>query len=182
MKKLENFRELAERRYSCRSFKSDPVEQELLLRCVETAALAPSGCNSQPWRFTIVTSDAMRAELVKVSQEIGLNAWTKNVPAFIVVSEIGEPKLMPVVMEHYHDAKRFSAGDVGMATAYLLLEATDLGLATCVVGCFTSSEVVKLLGLPEGDTIRAIVAVGYAEGEAARKKSRKSLDEISKIM
>ena len=33
----------------------DRNEPELLRRCVETAALAPSGCNSQPWRFTIVT-------------------------------------------------------------------------------------------------------------------------------
>ena len=179
---MENFRELAERRQSCRRFKSDPVKQELLTQCVETAALAPSGCNSQPWRFTIVTSDEKRAELAKMTQEIGLNAWTKNVPAFIVVSEIAEPKLIAVVMEHYHNAKRFAEGDVGMATAYLVLAAADLGLASCIIGCFTNSEVVKLLDLPEDDTIRAIVAVGYAEDETARPKARKPLDEISKIL
>ena len=126
---MENFRELAERRQSCRNFKEEPVKPELLRRCVETAALAPSGCNSQPWRFTIVTEAEKRAGLSKIAQEIGLNAWSEKVPAFIVVSEIEEPKLMPKVMEHYHDAKRFAEGDVGMATAYLVLEAAELGLA-----------------------------------------------------
>lgn len=179
---MENFRELALRRQSCRNFKEEPVAPELLRRCVETAALAPSGCNSQPWRFTIVTDTEKRAALSKIAQEIGLNAWSEKVPAFIVVSEIEEPKLLPVVMEHYRDAKRFSEGDVGMATAYLVLEAADLGLATCIIGCFTSSEVVKLLGLPEGDTIRAIVAVGYAADESVRPKKRKPLGEISKTI
>ena len=179
---MENFRELALRRQSCRNYKEDPVAPELLRRCVETAALAPSGCNSQPWRFTIVTDAEKRAALSKIAQEIGLNAWSEKVPAFIVVSEIEEPKLLPVVMEHYRDAKRFSEGDVGMATAYLVLEAADLGLATCIIGCFTSSEVVKLLGLPEGDTIRAIVAVGYAADESVRPKKRKPLGEISKTI
>ena len=89
---------------------------------------------------------------------------------------------MAKVMDHYHDAKRFAEGDVGMATAYLVLEAADLGLATCIIGCFTSSEVVKLLGLPEGDTIRAIVAVGYAADESVRPKKRKPLGEISKTI
>ena len=179
---MENFRELALRRQSCRNFKEEPVAPELLRRCVETAALAPSGCNSQPWRFTIVTEPKTRAALVKITQEIGLNAWSEKVPAFVVVSEIEEPKLLPVVMEHYHDAKRFSEGDVGMATAYLVLEAADLGLATCIIGCFTNEEVVKLLGLPEGDTIRAIVAVGYAADESVRPKKRKPLGEISKTI
>lgn len=179
---MENFRELAERRQSCRSYKEDPVNPELLRRCVETASLAPSGCNSQPWRFTIVTDAEKRAALSKIAQEIGLNAWSEKAPAFIVVSEIEEPKLMRKVMEHYHDAKRFSEGDVGMATAYLVLEAADLGLATCIIGCFTNEDVIKLLGLPKGDTVRAIIAVGYAADGEIRPKQRKPLDEIFKTL
>ena len=40
---------------------------------------------------------------------------------------------MAKVMDHYHDAKRFAEGDVGMATAYLVLEAAEQGLATCII-------------------------------------------------
>ena len=179
---MENFRELALRRQSCRNFKEEPVAPELLRRCVETAALAPSGCNSQPWRFTIVTDTEKRAALSNIAQEIGLNAWSEKVPAFIVVSEIEEPKLMAKVMDHYHDAKRFAEGDVGMATAYLVLEAAEQGLATCIIGCFTNEELIKLLGLPEGDTVSALIAVGYAADETIRPKQRKPLDEILKTL
>lgn len=179
---MENFRELAERRQSCRDFKEAPVAPALLRRCVETAALAPSACNSQPWRFTVVTGAEKRAAIAKIAQEIGLNSWSEKVPAFIVVSEIEEPKLIRKVMEHYRDARRFSEGDVGMATAYLVLEAAELGLATCVIGCFTNDDVIKLLGLPRGDTVRAIIAIGYAADNAVRPKQRKPLDEIMKTL
>ena len=70
---MENFRELALRRQSCRNFKEEPVAPELLRRCVETAALAPSGCNSQPSRFTRVPDAENPAAPPNIAQPLGLN-------------------------------------------------------------------------------------------------------------
>ncbi len=179
---MESFRDLAARRQSCRSFKSDPVAPELLARCVRTASLAPSACNSQPWRFTIVTDAEKRRVLSEITQVLGFNGWSVNVPAFIVVSEIEKPVLEPEVMKQYSDTRLFSEGDVGMATAYLVLEAEDIGLASCIIGSFTNEDVIALLGLPQGDTVRAVVAVGYAENDATRPKLRKPFEEICKII
>ena len=50
-----DFKELARRRYSVRSYQSKPVEKEKLIALVETALLAPSAVNFQPWKFIIVT-------------------------------------------------------------------------------------------------------------------------------
>lgn len=41
-------------RYSCRSFTERAIDSALLKTCVETAGLAPSACNSQPWKFHII--------------------------------------------------------------------------------------------------------------------------------
>ena len=57
---MKDFYELAQRRQSCRNFKDKAVDGELLVRCVKAASLAPSACNSQPWKFVIVTNDGRR--------------------------------------------------------------------------------------------------------------------------
>ena len=178
---MKDFYELARRRQSCRSFKDKAVDGELLVRCVNAASLAPSACNSQPWSFVIVTKEETRRELSGLLREIGLNAWTEGAAAFIVISENAEPILMPKVAEKY-GAKHFAAGDVGMATAYLILEAAEQGLGCCIVGTYNDAEVKKLLGIPEGDAVRAVVALGYAEDETVREKKRKEISEITKMI
>ena len=65
---MKDFYELAQRRQSCRNFKDKAVDGELLVRCVKAASLAPSACNSQPWKFVIVTNDEKKGALAKLVQ------------------------------------------------------------------------------------------------------------------
>ena len=52
MTEWEAYFDLIAARQSCRRFDpARPAEREKLVRCVEAARLAPSACNSQPWRF-----------------------------------------------------------------------------------------------------------------------------------
>ena len=75
---MKDFYELAQRRQSCRNFKDKAVDGELLVRCVKAASLAPSACNSQPWKFVIVTNDEKKGALAKLVQEIGLNIYRRR--------------------------------------------------------------------------------------------------------
>ena len=56
------FLELARTRQSDRAFTTQAVSREDLLTCVQAAQLAPSACNSQPWKFVII-DDAVKAVL-----------------------------------------------------------------------------------------------------------------------
>ena len=49
--------ELAEKRYSCRAYRSDEVEREKLEYIMECVRLSPSAVNKQPWLFRIVSCD-----------------------------------------------------------------------------------------------------------------------------
>ena len=42
-------------RRSIRSFRSDPVPDEVIHQMLEAARLAPSGSNRQPWRFIVLS-------------------------------------------------------------------------------------------------------------------------------
>ncbi|MGB0412043.1 MAG: 5,6-dimethylbenzimidazole synthase [Pikeienuella sp.] len=48
-------------RRDVRRFRSDPVDEDVLEKCLEAARLAPSVGLSEPWRFVRVTSDKARA-------------------------------------------------------------------------------------------------------------------------
>lgn len=55
------FAELLAWRRDVRRFRTDPLDEEILRRCLDLAALAPSVGNSQPWRFVRVSDPARRA-------------------------------------------------------------------------------------------------------------------------
>ena len=64
------FANLAGRR-SVRQFQPGMPPRELIVRAIESATHAPSGMNKQPWRFVIVSNDAVKARMVEcVSREI----------------------------------------------------------------------------------------------------------------
>lgn len=52
-------------RRSVRTFSSEPVAKDVLVRIMEAAITAPSSTNRQPWRFTVVRAAAMRAKIVE---------------------------------------------------------------------------------------------------------------------
>ena len=62
----EAFTQIAEGRRSIRAFKADPVSQSQIEQIFQSAARAPSNCNTQPWLAHIVTGEKLeelRAEL-----------------------------------------------------------------------------------------------------------------------
>lgn len=173
---MTDFSELAARRQSCRHFSDKPVEREKLLKCVQTASLAPSGCNSQPWRVLVVTDPAKRAEVAASTQQLGLNEYTAKAQAFFVVLET-RARLMPKVASIL-DSQVFAKGDLGAFTYGLTLEAEAQGLGTVILGMFDRPKLIELLGIPDGQSIFMVVAVGYPASDTVRPKARKPLEEI----
>jgi nitroreductase len=59
------FLELVQKRQSTREFLDRPVEHDKVKRCIEAARLAPSACNSQPWKFIVIDEPELRAASVR---------------------------------------------------------------------------------------------------------------------
>ena len=73
--------EAIEQRRSIRSFRGDPVPEEAILQMLEAARIAPSGTNRQPWRFIVVTDEAERKQLRKMSYN---QAFIEEAPVVFV--------------------------------------------------------------------------------------------------
>ncbi len=54
------FQDVVRARRSVRAFRSDPVPPEVIRDLLQTACLAPSGTNIQPWKVHVVTGEMRR--------------------------------------------------------------------------------------------------------------------------
>ncbi len=170
--------EAIQTRQSCRSYQKKDVEQEKLVRCMQAVRLAPSACNSQPWSFIVVNNPEVSPKLGELTRAYGINKFTVNVPAYVVVVE--EPAML---IGRKEPDQKYAHGDVGIAVSHLCLSATAQGLSTCILGSFDAQGVRELLEIPQEKTIRLVVAVGYADpDDKLREKKRKSLDEFVRFI
>jgi len=67
--------------------------------------------------------------------------------------------------------------DLSIATAYMILQAHELGLGTCWLGRFDEAQVKSILGIPDPVRVVAVTPLGYP-AEQPVAKPRKKLAEI----
>jgi len=71
-------------RRSIRRFAPDDVPDEMINQMLEAARLAPSGSNSQPWRFLVVKDAAKRKELRRISMNQRFVEEAPDLPPVVV--------------------------------------------------------------------------------------------------
>ena len=170
-----NFSEIAKNRQSCRSFDgSREVEEEKIAAILETARLAPSACNGQPYHFSVCQGEA-GAAVTKACQGAGMNKFASDAPVMLVISE------MPYSKRAAAGAKvmgnDYRSIDIGIAAAYITAEAAAQGLGSCILGWLDNEKIKSICGL-QGKA-RLVIAIGYPkEGDKLREKVRKDMSEL----
>ncbi len=161
------FLELTRKRYSVRSYKPDPVEDEKLQQVLEAACLAPTAANRQAFRLIVVHTKGREADL----QRIYNRPWFTQAPLVICACVVpGEAWVR-------RDAKSYGDVDIGIVMDHLIMAATELGLGTCWVAGFDLAAAREVLGAPEQVTPMLFTPLGYPADEPKPKK-RKSIGEL----
>ncbi len=170
-----NFMEIAKTRQSCRNFDADrEVEAEKLSLILESARLAPSACNSQPYHFTVCRGETAK-EVEHACMGMGMNKFADKAPIAIVISETDYNPTAALGAK----VKRtdFRSVDIGIATAYITSEATAQGLSTCILGWLDDEKIRKICNLK--NPVRLVIVLGYAaEDDVHRNKKRKDFNEL----
>lgn len=144
-------RQAIRQRRAYRSLDPVPITEALVKDLAEAVSLTPSCFNNQPWRFVF----AYERQVLESLWE-GLsrgNAWMKA--ASILVAAFSKRDLDCVVR-----GREYYLFDLGMATAFLILRATELGLVAHPVAGFDEGHVKEVLGIPEEMTVITLIAVG----------------------
>lgn len=163
-----DFRELASKRISVRGYLPDPVPEETLARLLDTARMAPSAANRQPWHIVVVRDGAMRRAI----HDACPRDWLLQAPLILFVGI--EPA---AAWTRAEDGWNAAETDGAILMTHLTLAAADLGLGTCWIAAFSPAKLRVALALPDGIVPYAITPLGRP-ADAGRLKQRKRQTDV----
>ena len=204
--------DLIKNRKSVREYQEKPISKEDLTKILEAGYYAPSWMNSQPWKFIAVENQETKDLLCELS---GNQPHVKNAAALIVCiadkhgwskEEFGAvlasrgigpegqekifniPMFYPVLLGEDKVLMR-SVEQVTYAVSYMMLEAKELGIDSCIIGAIQNEATVikkpelvqkvnEKLNLTSDDVLITIITLGYAKEETPTVKSRKDFNKV----
>ncbi len=167
-----DFYEVIKTRRSVRSYKKEPVPDDVLEKVLNAARIAPSGSNRQPWKFIIIKDPEKKKKMVQLCEG---QKFIAQAPVLIVACGKNIHYNRGGWMGDYS-----MIVDIAIAVDHLTLAARAEGLGTCWIGSFDNEGIKKFLGIPEDVNVVALTPLGYPEDENVFKetKNRKKLEEI----
>lgn len=167
-------------RRSIRKYKADQkVEESKLAAILESARIAPSGSNTQPWHFVVVQSEENRQKVADVSHD---QQWMMTAPLHIAcVADVSPRVENPEALSLNELSSNFelkqAIRDVSIATEHMVLTAESLGLGSCWVAWFTQDQIRPVLNIPENQFVVAVLTIGYPD-EAPQPRPRKEMNDM----
>jgi nitroreductase len=138
-------------RRAYRSLAPVEITRELIRDLAECASLSASCFNNQPWRYVFVYDPEVLGQMRDVMSRG--NEWTFD--ASMIIAVLSKREYDCVIRE-----REYYLFDVGMATALLILRATELGLVAHPIAGYSPRKVREVLGIPDDVDVVTLVNVG----------------------
>lgn len=174
-----DFSEIVQKRYSCRAYDVErKLEREVIEEIIEAGRLAPSACNSQPWKFIVVDDKELIEKVAKTTQSalLGINKFTPDAQAFIVI--VKECKEFSEKVKQIMSHRDYTPYDIGIVSATMCYKATELGVGSCILGWYNGEKTQEILDIPKNKSVELVIALGYPKGEDVPQKRRKNREMI----
>jgi nitroreductase len=191
-----------EQRRSIRKFKSDSITDETIRQLLEAARLAPSGCNSQPWRFKIVKDLKTKQQLQALAFD---QKFVSEAPVVLVVcadvqgyldgrvsgvqdlGKIGafDDEICEILNKatqvksqlKIEDLSSSVSFNVAIAIEHIALRALDFGLGTCWMRLINEKAIRQMFGWDNNIYPVALLPIGYPD-ESPALRNRRPLEEL----
>ena len=203
--------DLIKERKSVREYLDKDIPQEDLKKILTAGYLAPSWMNSQPWKFILVKNPEVKKLLSELSSNqphvananalivciADKNGWSKEefgeVLAARGIGETGREKIFNIPMFYppllgEDKVLMRTVEQVTYAVSYMMLQAKELGVDSCIIGALSNEATVvkkelmdkvdEALNLKEGQVLITIITLGYAKEETPTVKQRKDFDSV----
>jgi nitroreductase len=145
-------------RWSARSFAGRGVSPEALRKVFEAARWAASSGNGQPWRFLVGLKGSETHEKIAGALAGANKAWAPKAPVLILGTALA--------VNAKGGTSPYALFDLGAASAYLTLQAAELGMTTHQMAGFDHEAARQALVIPAEYSLGTVIALGY-QGEPA---------------
>jgi len=163
-------------RRSVRSYKKKKIPRDILIKIIEAGNQAPSGMNSQPWRFVVVEDEEFHRRLTQVA--------VPNAKRLLEGIKETDPERYELIKRRYEELEdpiyysapvivfvigRGTYADLScpLACENMMLAAHSMGIGSCWVyfgSLVTEDELIrKTLELRDDERIFGPLVFGYPE-------------------
>lgn len=181
-----------------------PVSPEVVLDCIRLSQQAPTGSNSQGWRWLVVTDDAKRLALSELYRKAGgdylaLGAKQTQASGHAQTARVLDSAVH--LVEHLHEVpvhvipclkgKLPDGAPSAMAAGYfgsiypavwsfqLALRSRGLGTVLTTLHLAFADEAAKILEIPDDVTQCGLLPVAYTIGDDFKPATRRPPEHIT---
>jgi nitroreductase len=183
---------------------SRPVEREVVLECLDIALQAPSGGNSQPWRWLIIDDPSVKGQIAELYRKSHDPYMAMNRAAVEGAGTTDMTSIMDsstYLSDHMHEVPVLvipcllnrlpdTAGVVDTAGFYgsilpaawsfmLALRSRGLGSAWTTLHLNYEREAAEILGIPDTVTQTVLLPVAYYTGEDFKPARRQPASKVT---
>jgi nitroreductase len=186
-----------------RRVKPDPVDERIVLRCIEVALEAPTGSNGQNWEFVVVTDAEAKAALARQYRRVwsvygGLGErlrsgddqtarilksvrWQvehfEEIPVLVVCCLRGGGRLPFVPSPPIASSSHYGSIYPSVQNLLLAARAAGLGASLITLPLWSTTVARRILDLPLRVEPCCIVPIGWPTGRYG-PKARKPVGEV----
>ncbi|UOY91277.1 nitroreductase family protein [Ectobacillus sp. JY-23] len=203
---LNDFNTIVKGRRSVRKYDTNvKISKEEMTQIIETATLAPSSVNMQPWRFVVIESPEAKATLAPLARFNQLQVETSSAMIALfgdlnnfdyaeeIYGRAVELGYMPAeVKERQLEAigglyanvtpeqmKDIVLIDGGLVAMQFMLAARAHGYDTCPIGGFEKDQIAEAFGMEKDRYVPVmLISIGKAE-EAGYQSVRLPVDRVA---
>jgi nitroreductase len=148
---IMDVKDAIDKRRAYRSLEPVRITENIINDLASSAQLCCSCFNNQPWRYVFVYDPAVLEKMHDVFAKG--NEWARK--ASMVIAVLSKPKLDCIIKD-----RKYYLFDTGMATASLILRATELGLVAHPIAGFSPAKTRQVLSIPDDIEVVTLVIIG----------------------
>ena len=146
-----NVKKAIEKRRAYRSLNPIEISEDLVKDLAHIAQITPSCANNQPWNFIFIYDKDQLEQLFSFLSEG--NKWVEK--ASLIIAVFSQPENDCVIRE-----RLYYLFDTGMAVAFIILRATELGLVAHPIAGFNEEKAKRTLEIPDEMRLIALIIIG----------------------
>ena len=194
----ERFMEVVRTRRSVRTYKPDPIDDDMIRKVIEAGKWAPSGNNTQPFEIVVIRDPHLMEEVSGILKKVHGSKSKQDFGAPVTLIVLGDPRLCNAYPKGPFRDEILHAS-LSAAIENMLLAATTLGLGGSVwktVSVTAGVLIKELLGIPQLFVVKAMLPLGIPSKDVKPPRKReitvhenrydldryKSDEEIDKII
>ncbi len=200
IKKSKDYLDFMTKRRSVRSFSSKKIPFKVIENIIQTAGLAPSGANKQPWSFCVIADKKLKKQLRTKVEEVEKESyerrmseeWLNDLEKFETNWKkpfIEEAPYLIIVFKKVYNLENgaktnnyYVNESVGIALGFLISAIHQAGLVTVTHTPSPMNFLHQFLDRPSNERAYMLLPVGYPIDQVKVPNiTKKSLEEIMKI-